>query len=344
MKNVAITGPRTCELRDVAEPRAAGDYALIDIKVVPICTEFHQYEQGHPWWRDLGHEATGIVRQAAPNGRIPAGTRVVVMPQNGCGICDLCRIGDHCRCASPRDPAAITGVETGRACYAKRMVQQDWLLLPLPDDISLRHGSMAGCGLGPTFAAAHAMNVGPMDTLLISGLGPVGLGGVINGVTRGARVIGLDSNPYRMALAQELGAAAVLDPREPDVIEQVRALTGGQGADKSIECSSAEAAPATLLQATRVRGEMASVGWGGPVRMADVVRRGVTVRGFWHWNHLQDAAAMFWTIRQARPLLDQLITHEFPLDQVQEAWELQRTGQCGKVLLLPDGDPDAARG
>ena len=68
------------------------------------------------------------------------------------------------------------------------------MLVPIPDGISYDHASMACCGLGPTFGAVQRAKLGPDDTLLITGLGPVGLGGVINGTHRGAKVIGVDTN------------------------------------------------------------------------------------------------------------------------------------------------------
>ncbi|HMN60123.1 MAG TPA: hypothetical protein PJ988_07150, partial [Anaerolinea sp.] len=101
---------------------------------------------------------------------------------------------------------------TGTAAYAQYLIKPDWLLLPIPEDISTEHAAMACCGLGPTFGAMQRLAVEAFDTLLICGLGPVGLGGVINAVRRGARVIGVESNPYRAQLALQLGAEIVLDP------------------------------------------------------------------------------------------------------------------------------------
>jgi len=194
---------------------------------------------------------------------------------------------------------------------------------------------MACCGLGPTFNAIQMMKVNSLDCVLISGLGAVGLGGVVNARVRGARVIGIEGHPYRVALAKTLGAEAVFDPTDPDLVTKIRDLTGGKGADKSIEASSTETGPGVLAQATRLNGELTSVGWGRPINMKDVVFRGITVRGAWHWNHLRDGRAMAETLTKAAPLLDKLITHTFPMSRVQDAWELQMTGNCGKVLLEP---------
>lgn len=334
MKVVAITGVRQCELVDRPRPTIGDNYALIRIDAAPMCTEVSAYRKGE-LADDLGHEAAGEVVEVAPTSRVKVGDRVVVMPQNGCGVCELCRKGEHIRCPHPRDPFAVCGGITGRATFAQYCVQQDHLLYPVPKDVNIEHASMACCGLGPTFSAMQMMNVNSFDTVLISGLGAVGLGGVVNARIRGARVFGIESNPWRAKLALDLGAEAIYDPADPDLVAKIRDRTQGQGADKSIEASSAESAPATLAQATRVNGEMTSVGWGGPVRMSDLVLRGLTIRGAWHWNHLRDARAMTRTLIAAKPLLDRLITHRFPMSRVQEAWELQLTGECGKVILQP---------
>ena len=334
MKVVAITGVRECALVERPEPMIKDNYVLIKNLVAPMCTEVNDYRSGRA--SDcLGHEAAGEVVEVARSGRVRVGDRVVVMPQNGCGRCDLCLAGDHIRCRTPRDPLSVTGSSTGRGTYAQYCIQQDWLLYPVPDDVSVEHASMACCGLGPTFSAMQMMNVGARDTVLVSGLGAVGLGGVLNARLRGARVIGLEIHPWRAALAKDLGAEAVIDPLADDAVAQVLDLTGGTGADKSLETSSADAAPDLLARATRINGEITSVGWGGPIQARIIVGRGLTVRGAWHWNHLRDADAMRSTLSAAVPLLRTLITHRFPMSEVRQAWELQLTGRCGKILLDP---------
>lgn len=334
MKVVSITGKRECALVERPDPVIKDNYVLIKNLAAPMCTEVSDYRAGLVS-DSLGHEAAGEVVEVAQAGRVQVGDRVVVMPQNGCGRCDLCLSGEHIRCRTPRDPLAATGSATGRATYAQFCIQQDWLLYAVPDDISIEHASMACCGLGPTFNAMQMMNVNALDTVLISGLGAVGLGSIVNARGRGARVIGLETQPWRAELAKRLGAEAVVDPMADDAVAQVLELTNGLGADKSIEASSAQTAPGLLAQATRINGEITSTGWGGPIQARDIVARGLTVRGAWHWNHLRDGAAMRETLRKAGPLLDVLITHRFPMSQVQEAWELQMAGQCGKVILDP---------
>jgi len=336
MKVVAINGKRSCEIVERPVPTPRENYVLVKILCAPMCTEVGDYRKGSIG-EQLGHEAAGEVVEVARPGRFKVADRVVVMPQNGCGRCELCVAGEHIHCANPRSPSEVCGCTTGRATYAEYCIQQDWLLYPAPDGISIEHASMACCGLGPTFNAAERMNLCATDLLLVSGLGPVGLGAVINGIVRGAQVFGLESNPYRAGLALELGATAVFDPSDPELEHKVLECTRGKKFDKAIEASSAQDAPAKLVQLLRPGGHLASVGWGGPVRMADAVYRGLTIHGVWHWNHLRHGGKMARTLEMAQPLLDKSITHRFPLDRVKDAWELQLTGACGKVVLAPWG-------
>jgi threonine dehydrogenase-like Zn-dependent dehydrogenase len=334
MKVVAITGKQACEIVERPDPKIKANYVKIKIHAAPICTEFHQYQDGSV--SDcLGHEAAGEVVETAGPVKVKVGDRVVVMPQNGCGKCSLCLAGESIHCTTPVDPMAICGTKTGRATYAQYCIQQDWLLVPIPDDISYDEASMACCGLGPTFNAMELMGVDKFDTVLISGLGPVGLGGALNALFRGARVICIEANPYRVDLAKAIGVEAVVNPADKDALAQILALTGGFGADKSIETSSAKDAPAFLVEATRRKGHLASVGWGGPMTASSLVYKGLTVHGAWHWNHFRHSERMMKTIRGTRHLLAKTITHRFPMSRVKDAWELQLTGRCGKIILHP---------
>jgi len=66
----------------------------------------------------------------------------------------------------------------------------------------------------------------------------------------------------------------------------------------------------------------------------DLIRKGITIHGQWHFN-LGEYPRIFEVIRRAAPLLDRLVTHKFPMSKVEDAWKLQMTGECGKVVLDP---------
>jgi L-iditol 2-dehydrogenase len=333
---VRIVGEKKAELVEVPDPRAIGDYVVVKILSAPMCTEYKAFRDGRPG-ESIGHEAAGEVVEVAQPGRVAVGDRVAVMPLSACGRCDLCLAGEYIHCQNTADLREATGYTGGGGTYAQYILKADWLLVPIPEGMSFDHGSLACCGLGPTFGAMELMGVDRFHTVLITGLGPVGLGGVINAVYRGARVIGVEGNPYRSALARDLGAEMVIDPEDPEALAQIMALTHGRGADRGVDCSGVPQAQRLLIDAARRKGEIAFVGEGGDLSISvsrDMIRKGLTLRGSWHYP-LSRSPRMMSILEDVGEQLDRQITHTFPMDQVQSAFELQLTGQSGKVILHP---------
>ena len=338
MKRVTVLGERRAGIVNGRMPRAKADWVVIKVHAAPMCTEYKAFAAGASHG-SYGHEAAGEVVAVAQPGRVAVGDRVVAMPMHPCGRCRFCLAGDCIHCQDLVDFAAFHGSDDGNMSFAQYLLKQDWMLLPIPDGMSYEHAGMACCGLGPTFGAFQTMAVDRYDAVLITGLGPVGLGGVINAVFRGARVIGVDANSYRAALALELGAAAVINPLNDDALRQILESTGdGRGVDKAVECSGVVAAHRLCIDAARRRGKVAFVGEcrdDTPLRISDdMIRKGLTLIGSWHFN-MADAPRMMTMIGEIGAQLDKLITHRFAIDDIQLAWETQLSGQCGKVILLP---------
>ena len=337
MKKAAILGERQGGVIDAPDPRAKDDWAVVKVLTAPMCTEFKGFVSGNQG-EFLGHEAAGEVVEVAQPGKVAVGDRVVVMPQYPCGVCDLCLEGEYIHCEQVVGVEAFTGLREGSATMAQYLVKPDWLLLPIPDGVSYEHAGMACCGLGPSFGALERMEVDAFDTVLITGLGPVGLGGVINARYRGARVIGVDGNRWRAARAVELGAEVVLDPGDDGTLERIRELTDGRGVDRALDCAGQVAAHRLCIDAARRRGQVAFVGECGadtPVRISgDMIRKGLKLVGSWHYN-LKDFSKIMWIIRERGEDMDRLISHVLPMSQVQQAWETQVGGECAKVILKP---------
>ncbi len=341
MQKATITGTRQAAVVDVPTSRAKTDWVVVKVHSAPMCTEYKSFLAGTPS-QQLGHEAAGEVVEIAQPGCWQVGDRVVVMPQNPCGVCALCLAGEYIHCQETADFAAIHGSREGSGTMAQYLLKQARQLIPIPDGMSYDHASMACCGLGPTFGALERVGAGALDTVLITGLGPVGLGGVINASFRGARVIGVESNPWRAEKARELGAAAVVDPSAENALAQILALThDGRGVDHTIDCSGVAAAHRLGLDATRRKGTLSFVGESGrnPTELFisdDMIRKGLTLHGSWHYN-LSLTPKILRVIAANGDKIDQLISHRFALEDAQAAWETQVGGQCGKVLLKPWG-------
>jgi threonine dehydrogenase-like Zn-dependent dehydrogenase len=337
MKQAAIVGERQAVLIDVPDPEPKGDWALVKVHAAPICAEYKGFVGG--WKNDcLGHEAAGEVVAVAQPGRVNVGDRVVVMPFYPCGACELCVAGEYIYCEHYQDINAFTGSPHGAATMAQYLLKPDWLLPKIPDGVSYEKASLACCALGPSFNALKTMNVGAFDTLLITGAGAVGFGAIVNARFRGARVILVESNPWRVERARQMGIAEVIDPRTEDVPGQIKALTGGVGVDCALDCSGATPAQRVCIEATRRKGQICFVGenWSDslPINVSnDLLRKGLTLRGIWHYN-LADFPKIMQVIQKS-PLINHLISHVLPMSEIQKALEISASNQTAKMILKP---------
>ncbi len=336
MQKVIINGTRSVSLIEVPTPKAVKDWALVKIQSIPMCTEYKDYVTGKQS-EFLGHEAAGEVVAVDKDALVEVGDRVVVMPQYPCGSCPECTQGDYIHCRSVRDVKQATGEAEGSATYAQYVLKPSWLLPKIPDDMSYEHASMLCCGLGPAFGALQRMKVNDHDTVLITGMGPVGLGAVICAKHRCARVIAVAHHGYRAGLAQELGAEIIIDDGYVDVSAKLQRLTEGRGVDTAIECAGTQKAQRVCIENVRRLGQVSFVGESGELPIAvsdDLIRNGLTLHGVWHYNQ-KDIPELFKVAANRGWDLDKLITHNFPMSRVKDAFELQIQRQCGKVILYP---------
>jgi threonine dehydrogenase-like Zn-dependent dehydrogenase len=295
-----------------------------------MCAEYKGFVHGHT--SDcLGHEAAGEVVEAAPGSKVKVGDRVVVMPQYPCGECEYCIAGDYIYCEHNLDYYAPT--------MTQYLAKPAWLLPRIPEGISYEKASLACCGLGPSHGAFEKLGVDAFTTVLITGLGPVGMGAIINAKYRGAKVIAVEMNEYRTKLAQQLGVDHIIDPRDVDVLARIKALTAGKGPDCGLDCSGVVSAHRLLIDAVKRLGKIAFVGESGadtPLRISDdMLRKGISLIGSWHYN-LSEFPKIMKVIKHS-PLLDQFITHTFPMSQIQEAFEVSASQNCAKIILNPWG-------
>ncbi len=327
MKRLAMGGKKVW-LEEAEDPRAEPGWAVVRTKAIPLCgSEKHAYySEGENRWG--GHEGTGVVEEIAEGSRLKVGDRVLISPQGGCEVCELCRGGNYIHCPDSYP---------GQSHSAELVKKREAILCILPDDVSFELGSMAGCALSPGFSSLERMGCGASDTVLVTGLGPVGLGAVTVGSYRGARVLAVEPVEFRRDLATDLGAEATFDPTTGDALEWVREQTGGRGVSLAVDCSGRAEAERLCIDAAAVLGKVCFCGEnGGQIEVSpssDFIRKGLTLLGTWHMN-LLDVPKVF-RMLQRRPEIEKLITHRFPFAQVQEAYDVFFSGQAGKVLLLP---------
>ena len=327
MKKAAIVGERQAVLVEAPIPELKQDEVLIKVHVAPMCSEYKKFINGMVG-DCLGHEAAGEIAAVGGAGSHQVGDRVVLMPLSGCGHCALCEAGDYIHCLDNK---------MSDCTMSQYIVKPSFIVKKIPDDISYEKASLACCALGPTFGAMQIMGVNVFDTVLVTGLGPVGIGAVVNARYRGARVIAVESNEYRSQLARELGAVEVIDPRDPEALAKIRSLCNETGPDYAIDCSGAVPAHRLCIDAVRRKGKVAFVGESHvetPVTISkDLIRKGIHLFGAWHYN-LNDFPKIMQVIRHS-PLVEKMVTHQFPMSRIQEAFETSAQQNSVKILLKP---------
>ncbi len=334
MKKAVISGVRQVELIDAPVPKPKEDWVLIKVHAVPLCTEYKGWLAGQPYG---GHEAAGEVVEVPQPCSVQVGDRVVVMPQFPCGSCALCISGEYIHCQNNYDYQAFTGNEGDADTHVQYLVKPARLLVSILEGMSYELASLACCGLGPTFGALENLQITAFDTVLITGGGPVGLGGVVNAKYRGASVILTDPVPYRRDKAKELGADLVLDSQDPGVLPAIMDYTESLGVDAGLECAGAVEAQRLCIDAARTRGHIMLIGeCSDPLpaeASSDFIRKGLSLTGQWHYNF--NGIPRIMEVIQNSPVVSQLISHVLPLRQMQEALEIDSQHQSAKIILKP---------
>ena len=301
---------------------------------------YHEHlGKGPEGYQDVvaGHEPSGQIVEAGPGcRRFGVGDRVIVYHISGCGVCNDCRHGYMISCTSEYRRAYGWQRDGGMADY---LLAEEKDLVALPAELSFADGAQVACGFGTAYEGLRKVGVSGDDTVLVTGLGPVGLAAGVLCRKLGARaVIGIDVVPERLRLAIDLGVVDEVLAAGPDNVAEVRKLTAGAGVERAVDCSGNDAAHATAVRATGKWGRIVFLGEGGGVALnpsPDLIHDQKTIFGSWvtsTWlmEELVDRLVA-WKLHPA-----DLVTHRFSLDDVSDAYALMASGRCGKVAVCFD--------
>ncbi len=349
MKGVVFTGDRKLEIRDFPDPTPGPRDVVLEIKASGMCgSDLHQYRAPSSTEGAVtggikrqagsiaGHEPCGVV-VAVGTGVAPSeakiGQRVMDHHYDGCGGCKHCRGGWTQMCL---EGTTVFG-SGGHGGHAKYMKVPVHTLVSLPDSLSFVTGAAIACGTGTAYGALKRLNLQGGETIAIFGQGPVGLSATQLAVAMGARVIALDVSPDRLNRAKEFGAVELINAKSNDVVTAIRDLTHGEGAHKTLDCSSAPDARAAAVRAVRSWGTACYVGERGQVTLdvsPDILRRQVTLVGSWTFSK-QGQADCAEFVADHKVDVEKLFTHRWKLEQAEEAYRVFDTQTTGKAVILP---------
>lgn len=339
MRAIAKVRPEPgVEIVDVPEPSAGPGQVKIRLEAASVCgTDLHIYNWDawsasriHPP-RIIGHEFCGTIVEVGEGvtdrqvGDFVASESHIV-----CGHCRQCLHGQAHVCVNTR----ILGVDVdgGFAEYAvipaanARPTDRS-----IPKEIAAFQDALGN--------AVHTAMAGPLEgqTVLITGMGPIGLFAV--GVCKAAgaeKVIATEISPYRIGLAEAVGADVILSPKDGDVAARIEELVPG-GVDATLEMSGHPSSLELAVRCTRPGGRVSLLGvYGNSQQTLDmnaVIFKGLTLQGIvgrqlWKtWDQMGEL------LRSGRLNLAPVITHVMHYTEFQQAMELMKAGKAGKVVF-----------
>ncbi len=320
---------------DVLEPEPGPGEVVVRTRAAGICrTDLKVIDGVIPTVetpRILGHEVAGeVATVGAGVDGFKEGDRVTVSLDVTCGGCPYCQVGEFDHCARLRRLGLEW--EGGLADFLRVPAQN---LVPIADSVSFEEAATIPDAVGsPYHAVVTRANVRPAQTVAVYGLGGLGLVAVQVASLIGAKVIAIARTPERRKLAEELGAAWSIDPREGPVSDQIRELTEGLGVHAFIDLVGIEGSVEQAVLSSRKGGKVVVVGYVVPEVAAPMMRlvfdevaimgsRGSTRRD----------------LREATDLVGQgkirpIIGHELELDQINEGFDMLREGSViGRAVV-----------
>lgn len=331
------TGSAWAEEREIPEP-GPGE-VLVRVTAIGICgSDVGLIEGEGPPWTDypivLGHEVAGeVVELGEGVDSLVVGQRVALHGFVYCGTCPACRNGRYYQCDELKEIGFT--IDGG---YRKYAAWPAYTLTPLPDDVSDVEATQidsAGC----TLHAMKRVQTSFTDTAAVLGPGALGLYGVQLLRAQGVEdVILTGTRDERLAAGERLGATRTVNVREEDPVEAIMDFTDGRGVDVCIEAAGAGDVLETCLQSAAKRGKVVLTGVFGQPKEIDpdqIVAKELQVVGGVTASHAVDEVIDLF--RRDELTIDGVVTHEFPLDEFEEALDTVRERRDGvvKAVLRP---------
>ena len=343
MKAAMYYGIGDVRYEETDVPEIGPGELLIKIGTALTCgTDVKTYKRGHPVLIKhipslFGHEYAGTIEEVGAGVKnFQPGMRVVATNSAPCGDCFFCKRDMPNLCAKLKD-SLVNGAFAEYIRVPEGVVK--WNTHHIADSLSFRDAALTE----PLACVVHGIeeaNIRLGDTAVVIGAGPIGQMLIMLAKKTGAStVIAADLAELRRNIAKKSGADIVIDPSKEDPVERIKDETSGLGADVVIE---AVGIPQTWEQAVEMtRDAGTTVLFGGAASGTkfeiDTVRfhyGQLTIKGVFHLKprHVEQALRLI-SVGDVNP--DLIISHEMPLEKINEALEKMSKGETMKVAITP---------
>lgn len=300
----------------------------------------------------LGHEGAGIV-EAVGEGihDIQVGDHVILSWKPSCGYCEMCQKGHPAVCSLPADPDTaprFPGTDqsmpkmSGIGTFSTRTIVRRTSVVPIDRHMPLTLAALIGCGVMTGVGAViNTAGVEPGSAVAVFGCGGVGLNCIQGArLAQASPIIAVDLLDNKLALARQFGATHTVNAGAEDPVARIRDITEGEGVHYAFEAIGLTPAPfIQSLECTRARGVTVYVGH-APLDTelkldARMWLQEKTVIGSLYGSARTqiDFPRLVQMYREGRLMLDELVSREFTLDQVNEAFDVLARGEVARSVL-----------
>jgi L-iditol 2-dehydrogenase len=339
-------GINDVRLETVAVPQISAGEMLVRVHSCGVCgTDLKKISTGsHSAPRIFGHETSGVVAAVGEGVEsFRPGERVTVFHHIPCRQCFYCQNKTFAQCATYKKVGCTAGFEPSGGGFAEYVRVMDWIVehgtVGIPQGVSFEQA----CFVEPVntcMKGIEALRLKPGETVLTVGQGPIGI--VLSVLARraGASLITSDLYPERLKIGSSFGLALTIDASRTNVVERIRELTQGRGADAVILAVGGNSLIRTAMDAARPGGRVllfAQTQHGEAVidPAAICVDEKTLVGSYSASVDLQDESVRFVMNREMD--LERLISHRFPLSESPQALDLAAHPQPSsmKIMIQP---------
>lgn len=351
IRNVDLAGPEQGEV-------------LVRVEAAGLCHSDLSVIDGNrprPLPMVLGHEAAGIIEELGPGvGDLVVGDHVVFVFVPSCGVCEYCSGGRPALCI-PAAAANGAGVllsgerrlseyddehtdlnhHLGVSAFAQYATVSHQSVLKVDRDLDMRHAALFGCAvLTGVGAVLNGAKVAAGDKVAVIGLGGVGIAALLGARAAGAeRIVAIDIAPQKLEFARRLGATDTFLATEEGVEQAVRDATGG-GVHHAIELAGSVAALQLGYNIARRGGTLVTAGLPPPsaqlsIPAVSLVADEKTIRGSYLGSSVpaRDIPRYIKMFQRGLLPVDQLLSREFELDEINTAFDMLRQGELVRGLV-----------
>jgi threonine 3-dehydrogenase len=324
-------------MEDIPMPSIGPNDVLIRMRKTAICgTDMHIWhwdewaQRTIPVPMAVGHEYCGEIVELGSEVRgLKVGDRVSGEGHITCGYCRNCRAGRRHLCRNTE------GVGVNRAgCFAEYMSLPASNVFKLPPTVSDDIAAIMDPFGNATHTALSFNMVG--EDVLITGAGPIGIMAVAIAKHVGARhVVITDVNPYRLQLAEKMGATRAVDVRSENLDQVMQALQMEEGFDVGLEMSGVPSAFREMLRTMHHGGSVALLGImpkDTGVHWDEIIFKGLMLKGVYGREMFETWYKMV-AMLQSGLDISPIITHRLPIEQFNQGFETMASGHSGKIIL-----------